>query len=100
MLARMLVDLGLPEPVFQFVVRDEAGSFLARADLAYPDARVLVEYDSYQEHTGKAALVRDSARRNAVVAEGWAAITATPADLRNRAHRLGTEIRRLLRTES
>jgi very-short-patch-repair endonuclease len=96
----MLVALGLPEPVFQFVVRDRTGNFLARADLAYPDAKVLVEYDSYRHHSGKVALVRDSARRNALVAEGYATITATPADLRNRAHRLAAEIRQILRARA
>lgn len=100
MLAHMLVGLGLPTPVFQFVVRDADSRFLARADLAYPDAKVLVEYDSYQEHTGKVALVRDSARRNALVAQGWSTITATHADLRDRAHRIAGELRQLLRAAS
>jgi hypothetical protein len=32
---------------------------------------------------GKLALVRDSARRNAVLALGWTVLTATPRDLRD-----------------
>ena len=67
----MLLDVirrhGLPAPVPQHVVRDEHGQFVARVDLAYPDRTIAIEYDSYQEHVGKAALVRDSRRRNALV---------------------------------
>ena len=34
----------LPRPVAQFVVRDAAG-FVARVDFAWPEARVVVEYE-------------------------------------------------------
>ena len=65
---------------------------MARVDLAYPDAGILIEYDSFQEHVGKLALVRDSARRNALTALGYVTLTATPEDLRDRASRLARTI--------
>ena len=98
MLARYLVERGLLAPVLQHVVRDQCGRFVARVDLAYPEQGVVIEYDSVVHHTGKAALERDSARRNAITSLGVMVITATNADLRDRATRLSTQIRPLLNT--
>ena len=63
MLLRVLREHGLPEPERQFSIYDNAGSFLARPDLVYRDLKIAMEYDSYQHHVGKDALVRDSRRR-------------------------------------
>jgi very-short-patch-repair endonuclease len=41
----LLVLAGLPEPVPQFRLRDGRGVVVARVDLAYPDARLALEYD-------------------------------------------------------
>jgi predicted transcriptional regulator of viral defense system len=100
LLMRLLTDHGLPAPVPQHQIRDRDGRVVARVDLAYPDLRIAIEYDSYAHHVGNDALVRDSARRNAVVALGWLPITATANDLRNGGHRLATDVRqaRALRT--
>jgi very-short-patch-repair endonuclease len=92
-LVRLLERQGLPRPVAQYEIRDDA-RFVARVDFAYPELRIAIEYDSYEHHVGKQALVRDGARRNAVVALGWLPITATAADLRDGARRLALEIRR------
>jgi very-short-patch-repair endonuclease len=67
---------------------------VARVDFAYPDLKIAIEYDSYEHHTGKAALDRDGARRNAVVAAGWLPVTATAADIRNQGRRLANDLRR------
>lgn len=88
LLFRLLRELGLPPVVPQYEIRDGRGDLVARADFAYPDLKIAIEYDSYQEHTGKLALVRDSARRNDVVALGWAPISVTLADLHSGGSRL------------
>jgi hypothetical protein len=93
-LLRLFVRLGLPRPVTQHEIRDEDGRLVARVDFAYPDLKIAIEYDSYAHHVGKAALVRDGARRNAIVSLGWLPITATAADLRNGGHRLALDVRR------
>jgi predicted transcriptional regulator of viral defense system len=93
LLAQALVDQGLPMPTLQYVVRDAAGDHVARVDLAYPSDKILIEYESFEHHTGAVALVRDSARRNALVALGYVVLSATAADLRNRASRLADSIR-------
>ena len=79
---RTLRRLGLPEPVPQFEIRHE-GRFVARVDFAYPDARVAIEYESYEHHVGNAALVRDTARRNALKRINWDVVGVTHDDLRN-----------------
>jgi hypothetical protein len=91
-LRRVLIDHGLPVPVPQFVVRDH-GRFVARVDFAYPDERIAIEYDSYEHHTGKLALVRDSARRNQLTAIDWSVVTATMDDLRSGGDALCVTIR-------
>jgi predicted transcriptional regulator of viral defense system len=85
---------GFPPPTAQYEILDDAGVFVARADFAYPDLKIAIEYDSYQEHVGKLALVRDSARRNSVVALGWAPIVATAVDVQNGGGQLADALRR------
>jgi very-short-patch-repair endonuclease len=92
-LARMLVRQGLPEPVHQFVVHDDAGGFVARVDLAYPEAKLVIEYDSVEHHTGTAAHYRDAARRNAISEHGFTVLVATAADVKDRANRLARSVR-------
>jgi very-short-patch-repair endonuclease len=96
LLADMLVRHGLPTPVHQFVVRDQVGGFVARVDLAYPDAMVVIEYDSVEHHTGTAAHYRDAARRNAISDLDYTVLVATGADVKDRANRLATSVRRHL----
>ncbi|MFI5046146.1 MAG: hypothetical protein ACHQIG_03705 [Acidimicrobiia bacterium] len=82
MLVDVLLAHGLPEPTRQYVIRDVTGAFVARVDLAYPELRIAIEYDSYQEHVGKQQLVRDSRRRNAITALGWIVLVGTAEDVR------------------
>ena len=63
------------------LVRDVDGRLVARCDLAYPQWHIVIEYDSVQEHTGRSALLRDSARRNAITALGFTPVVATIQDL-------------------
>jgi very-short-patch-repair endonuclease len=73
---------GLPTPVFQYVIRHQ-GEFVARVDAAYPELRIAIEYDSYEHHTGRDAIVRDNDRRNVLRRIEWALITFTAADIAN-----------------
>lgn len=82
MLVRLLREHGLPDPERQFSIYDNDGAFIARPDLAYPDLKIAMEYDSYQHHIGKRPQVRDNRRRNAMTGIGWAVLVATPEDLR------------------
>ncbi len=79
---QLLVRHGLPRPVRQHIVRIGA-EVVARLDLSYPDLKIAIEYDSFQEHVGATALVRDSARRNTLSALGWVVLVATWEDIRS-----------------
>lgn len=98
-LLRMLHRHGLPAPVLQFEIRDGA-TLIARVDAAYPDQRIAIEYDSYTHHTGRQALVRDSARRNQLTRLGWSLIAVTAEDLRMGGGAVAVTIRELLRRAS
>jgi hypothetical protein len=95
MLLRVLRDHGLPDPERQFSIFDESGQFLARPDLVYRDLKIAMEYDSYQHHVGKDALVRDSRRRNATTAIGWITLVATAEDVRyGQGNQFASDVRR------
>lgn len=74
---------GLPVPVPQSEIYDRFGNFVARADAAYPEAKVAIEYQSCQEHAGPEPLVRDSRRRKQVRAIDWETVEATAPELRD-----------------
>jgi very-short-patch-repair endonuclease len=95
LLLYVLRHFNFPEPVRQFEVRDEFGTFVARVDLAYPDLMIVIEYDSYQEHVGNQAHVRDRRRENAIGALGYTVIVATAEDVRyGQGHALVSALRR------
>ncbi|RBY95981.1 hypothetical protein DQ237_12700 [Blastococcus sp. TF02-8] len=72
---------GLPAPVPQHEIVVD-GEFLARVDLAWPDRRVLVEYEG-EHHFDGVQIVRDDARLARLVAAGWQVIRLSAADLRD-----------------
>ena len=75
-----LLDGGIRRPVCNLdVVVD--GQWLARADLGWPDARLIVEYDGIV-HLEERQRRRDAARRNLLQDAGWQVITFTADDLR------------------
>ena len=88
-------DAGLPAPELQHVVRDDAGSLLGRADLAWPDRRVLVEFDG-DVHRERDVFVNDLRRQNRLVAAGWTVLRFTSADVLGRPADVVAEIRRTL----
>jgi len=76
-----IVAAGLPAPSVQVELHDSSGSFVARADLYYPDVRLAIEFDG-QNH--KDRLVADVRRQNALVNAGYHILRFTAADLRER----------------
>jgi very-short-patch-repair endonuclease len=76
----ILHEAGLPSPELQHVVRDASGRFLGRADLAWPERRVLVEFDG-DVHRERTVFVRDLRRQNALVAAGWTVLRFSSADV-------------------
>jgi len=90
-LLRLTLTHGLPAPVTQFPVVARGHGF--RIDLAYPDARVLLEYDGYREHIDPVRFARDRERQNLLVLDGWHVLRFTKVDLRDRPARVAAQIR-------
>lgn len=76
----VLVLGGLPRPVAQLRVYDRWGVFIARVDLAYPNARLALEYDGSDHFTPQQAAL-DRRRRNALEDAGWSVRQFTSTDV-------------------
>jgi hypothetical protein len=78
---RVACALGaLSEPVPQSDVVGD-GIWLARVDLAWPEARVVVEYEG-EHHFDGLQIARDDVRLRRLVTAGWTVIRLSAADLR------------------
>ncbi len=88
-----LHDAGAPRPVAQYVIRTATGAFLGRADLAYPDWRIAIEYEG-DHHRETEQFRRDVQRQTALEEEGWLVLRVTADDLFRHPQRL---TRRILR---
>ena len=84
-----LINARLPRPEVQVDLYDDYGRFLARADLYYPDVRLVIEFDG-QNHRDR--LVPDLRRQNALVNAGYRILRFTAADLR--ADAVASQVRR------
>ncbi len=68
-LVRLLVAAGLPRPSQQHRIRVFGRT--VRADLAYPDAKLLIEYDGWEVHRTRSAFDADRSRGNELIMLGW-----------------------------
>jgi len=75
------IRAGLPVPVPQFAVV-EGGVVLGRVDLAWPEQRVIVEYEGAYHFDGL-QIHKDDARIGRLVAAGWHVIRVAAHDLRD-----------------
>lgn len=76
----LIHDGGLPMPELQFPVRDGGGVVVAAADMAWPEHRLLVEFDG-DVHRERKPFVVDRRRQNRIVAAGWTILRFTSADV-------------------
>jgi hypothetical protein len=75
-----LVRAGLPPPEVQYRISDEYGFVLARADLAYPGAKLALEYDG-AVHFDRNAAHHDRQRDAILAGHGWLTIRLCADDL-------------------
>ena len=97
-LVQVIRRWGLPVPALQYEVWDGA-LFVGQVDAAYPDARIAIEYDSDEFHTGRLATKRDRDRRHRLIAAGWLPVDVGPEQLR-RGEQLCTSLAKALQTRS
>jgi very-short-patch-repair endonuclease len=86
----LLVRRGLPRPEVQTNLYDVKNRFVGRADLYYPAARLVVEYDG-GNHRDR--LVEDNRRQNLLVNAGFRLLRFTAADIYNRPEVIDAQVR-------
>lgn len=88
-----LVDSGLPRPEAQWVLRDKAGRFVARLDLAYPALKIAIEYDGAWHWKQRR---EDDRRRDAARRLGWLVIVVSADDLFGKPNQIVADVRAAL----
>jgi hypothetical protein len=78
---RVAFVLGGLEPVPQYEIYED-GIFLGRVDLAWPEARLAVEYEGAHHFEGT-QIIHDDARIQRLIAAGWRVIRLSAIDLRD-----------------
>ena len=92
----LLFDGGLPIPEVNANVYDAFGQFLARADLLFRAARVIVEYDGDQHRVSREQFARDVARGSELAAAGYLVLRFTASDVYTRPHYVLATVRAAL----
>jgi very-short-patch-repair endonuclease len=70
----------LPEPLVDHAI-PVAGGLVLHADLAYADARIVLDYEGDVHRVDRATWLRDLQRRELFEDAGWRVIRVTSADL-------------------
>jgi hypothetical protein len=91
-----MIDGQLPIPELQYEIVDGNGE-LRRLDFAWPDARLAVEYDGMDWHSGPEAMKRDRRRQAALRDIGWVAMAIVFEDVRHRPREFVARIEAQLR---
>jgi very-short-patch-repair endonuclease len=91
----LLLQARLPRPQIQTDIRNSEGRFIGRADLYYPSARLVIEYDG-TSHRDR--LTDDNRRQNQLLTAGFRLLRFTAADVNQRSDSLVAQVRRVLTT--
>lgn len=95
-LFRLLRKSRLPLPERQIPVYDTDGTFIARPDFLYREARLAIEALSRRHHFGGRAVDADAARRNRLLAAGYGVIEVTYREMRENPDEVIDQIARAL----
>lgn len=74
----LLLEAGLPRPEVQHDLRDDEGQFIGRADLYYPAAGLVIEFDGGNH---RERLITDDRRQNLLINAGFKVLRFTTPDL-------------------
>ncbi|HSS60668.1 MAG TPA: DUF559 domain-containing protein [Candidatus Limnocylindrales bacterium] len=89
----LLLKAGLPRPEVQSELRNFEGRFVGRADLYYPHARLIIEYDGANH---RERLVEDNRRQNQLLNAGFRLLRFTAADVSRRPDSLLAQVQAAL----
>ncbi len=74
----LLMFAGLPRPLAQVPLYDDAGRFVGRPDLYYPQQRLAIEYDGSMH---RMSLTADNRRQNRLINAGYRLLRFSAADV-------------------
>ena len=97
-IAQLVERAGLPAPALEYVIRDR-DRFIARADLAWPRHRLVVEADSIKHHFDHGTFQGDRTKRNELQLAGWSVLAFTWRDYTERPEWVVETIRAVLSLE-
>jgi hypothetical protein len=92
---RLFREFGLPRPQREYPVI-EGDRRLAVADFAWPIAKVIVEAEGFQFHSGREAWENDIARYNLLALRGWTVLRLTRDHLRDGGEEFATSLARAI----
>ena len=92
-LRMILIEGGLPRPRVQATLVSSQGTFIARVDMLYEQAGVVIEYDG-ANHRDR--LVEDNRRQNRLLGAGYVVLRYTAADVHHRSGTIVAEVRKEL----
>ena len=74
-MVRIVRQLGMPDPKINYRVR--VGGRFRYLDLAWPEAKVAVEFDGFVPHSTRRVFDDDRVRQNDLVDDEWAVFRVT-----------------------
>ena len=77
----VMIDRGLPRPELQYVIQGSDGESW-RVDFAWPEHRLVAEYESIDWHAGRAHMLRDKRRFAAIQQLNWTVVPIVVTDVR------------------
>jgi hypothetical protein len=89
----LLIEAGLPHPEVQTDLCDSSEQFVARADLYYPAARLVLEYDGGNH---RERLIEDDRRQNLLITAGFRLLRFTAADVHRQPEVIVAQVRAAL----
>jgi len=93
--AQVLRTFGIPEPIFEFPLPWDPDK---RFDVAFPLAKLAIEWDSRLWHDREDSFERDRARDRQALLHGWRVVRFTWSDVMQRPDEVADTVRRLLST--
>jgi hypothetical protein len=87
----VMIDYALPKPELQYEIHGPDG-VVWRVDFAWPDERVVAEYESIEWHAGRLELIRDRTRLAGIQELGWTVVPMVVDDIRRHPARLAQRL--------
>lgn len=77
--------LGIPRMNYRIrasmAAQTVTGKQFFRGDMVWPDAKLILEYQSFEDHANEASRLKDSRRENALQSMGWTVVAITNDEL-------------------